>query len=895
MKKFILSLVVFISLRSLQATTIEIKSSDYVVQAGDSFVVKVDISGVSDLKGFEFQLSYNKELFEYQSINKGESFIDFNEYVKTIDSSSGKITYITTLSTPGAGVTIDISTVTIFSIIFKASSTKTGTGAVNLDYVLLGDSNGFEISYSTPSSKMEITVQPQPTSFNGVVNSTGQITWSWKDNADNEDGYRVWGPTSIVQSLPADTTYWIETGLSANTSYYRYVQAYNSAGVVDSPSVIKYTFADVPANLTSSNQGATTIDLSWSGNGTRYAIERSTNGVDWSYIIQWDDNQTQTTYQDTGLSIGTTYWYRVRAYNGEGIITSASNEISVKTLLAYLDVRGIKDPVAAGTPSDIIIEVVDENGSRVTDYTGTIRFTSDDTQAVLPDDYTFTSLDAGIHTFIDGVTFNTIGEHYLCVTDIKDNRITGKQNNITVTDETPPEPVADLLATPIEGAKIRLDWVKSVSEDADKYRIYYSTTPEIDYDEIRDTVLHPTTTWITPQLEAGKTYYFVVRTVDKTDNEEQNENIVSATVEESLIEAVKAVIKIPQNGKKVSGNRLMVMAEIIVGEISNVKNILFEYKKEEDTVWQTIPAANSNHPNPDSEYPYFIHWDVSSLTEGKYNIRAIATDVYDVSDSNPGYITIEIDHSNPDIEERMNEAGEQERKERIDNRRNNIVKVGDNKKNTVTQVIIPEGAISTETAKISVIVNPKNPPQPSEKINPVDEYREIELEGAELTNEVSIIIPYKDEDDDGKVDGKEVPENTLSAFYYDEDRGKWEKITTELDFENNIATVKTTHFTLFALFGVPASVYNNVRVYPNPFKPSKGHSYIKFDNLTANTKIQIFDLAGKLIWEKEDIDVGEATWQVVNQAGEEVASGVYICLFTNDLGEKRIVKVVVIR
>ncbi|RLD16491.1 MAG: hypothetical protein DRI36_05615 [Caldiserica bacterium] len=757
---------------------------------------------------------------------------------------------------------------------------------------------GIPSEFDLPVATVTLQKPPlSPTKFSGVALGNDKIMWSWIDNATNEEGYRIISSTggNISGDLPADTTYWIETGLSANTSYYRYVQVFNSVGVVNSLPVVKYTFADVPANLTSSSQGATAINLSWSGNGTRYAIERSTNGVDWSYIIQWQDNLTLTTYQDTGLSIGTTYWYRVRAYNGDQIITSASNEISVKTLSAYLDVRGIKDLVVAGTPSDIIVEVVDENGNRVTDYTGTIRFTSDDTQAVLPDDYTFTSLDAGIHTFINGVTFNTIGEHYLSVTDIKDNRISGKQDNITVRDGTPPEPVADLIATLLEGAKIRLDWVKSVSEDADKYRIYYSTIPEIDYNEIKATVLHPTTTWTSPQLEVGKTYYFVVRTVDKSGNEEQNENIVSATVEESLTGLVKAVIKIPQNGKKVSGNRLMVMAEVVVGEISEVKNILFEYKKEDDTVWQTIPAANFNHPNPDSEYPYFIHWDVSSLAEGRYNIRAVATDIYDVSDSNPGYITIEIDHSNPDIEEKLNLVGEQERKEKIDNRRNNVIKVGDNKENTITQVIIPEGAISTETAKILVVVNPVNPPPPSKDINPIDEYREIKLEGAELTGEVSIIIPYKDEDDDGKVDGKGVPEDTLSAFYYDEDRGKWEKITTELDFENNIATVKTTHFTLFALFGVPANDYSNVRVYPNPFKPSKGHNYIKFDNLTANTKIQIFDLAGKLIWEKENIDVGEAAWNVVNQAGEEVASGVYICLFTNDLGERRIVKVVVIR
>jgi len=459
-----------------------------------------------------------------------------------------------------------------------------------------------------------------------------------------------------------------------------------------------------------------------------------------------------------------------------------------------------------------------------------------------------------------------------------------------------PIAVYNLKVIPVGNSKIKLTWKKSVSEDADKYRIYYSTVSNfIDYSEPKDTVSHPVETWTSPQLEAGKTYYFVVRTVDKTNNEEQNENVVSATVIENLAGVVKAAIKIPQNGKKVSGNRLMVMAEITVGEISDVKNVLFEYKKESDNVWQTILAANPNHTNPDFEHPYFIHWNVSGLEEGKYNIRAVVTDIQNISDAIPGYITVEIDHFEPDIEEGENADGEQERKEKIDNRKNNIIKIGDDDKNTVTQVIIPEGAISTETAKIFVIVNPNNSPEPSGKINSINEYRKIELEGAELTGEVSIIIPYKDEDNDKKVDGTDIPENTLSAFYYDESRRKWKKLTTELDLENNIVTVRTSHFTLFALFGAPADDYSNVSVYPNPFKPSKGHTYIKFDNLTVDTKMQILTLAGALVWEREDIDAGEVTWEVINQSGREVASGVYICLIINDFGEKKIVKVVVVR
>ena len=42
-----------------------------------------------------------------------------------------------------------------------------------------------------------------------------------------------------------------------------------------------------------------------------------------------------------------------------------------------------------------------------TNYTGTVHFTSTDSQAGLPGNYTFTSGDNGVHTFTNGITFKT--------------------------------------------------------------------------------------------------------------------------------------------------------------------------------------------------------------------------------------------------------------------------------------------------------------------------------------------------------------------------------------------------------------------------------------------------------------------------------------------------------
>ena len=93
-----------------------------------------------------------------------------------------------------------------------------------------------------------------------------------------------------------------------------------------------------------------------------------------------------------------------------------------------------------------------------------------------------------------------------------------------------------------------------------------------------------------------------------------------------------------------------------------------------------------------------------------------------------------------------------------------------------------------------------------------------------------------------------------------------------------------------------AEDFAGARVYPNPFKPSLGHTYIKFDNLSYGTNIKVYTLSGDLVWEKENVTASEVIWNAgVNTAGYKLASGLYICLLTNDVGDKRILKLVILR
>ena len=87
----------------------------------------------------------------------------------------------------------------------------------------------------------------------------------------------------------------------------------------------------------------------------------------------------------------------------------------------------------AGTAFQFTVTVKDVvRGVTDTAYRGTIHFTSSDNFAVLPADYTFTSVDSGVHTFT--ATLNSSGQQTITGTDTSDATITG---SLTITISNP--------------------------------------------------------------------------------------------------------------------------------------------------------------------------------------------------------------------------------------------------------------------------------------------------------------------------------------------------------------------------------------------------------------------------------------------------------------------------
>jgi hypothetical protein len=155
--------------------------------------------------------------------------------------------------------------------------------------------------------------------------SSSRIVLNWTDNAANEAGFKVERGTdgvvfSQVALLGANATTFSNTNLAANTTYYYRVRAYEGANHSDysnAASAVTLAAPPAPTNLVTTVTSSSRIDLRWTDNSTYEAgfkIERSTDGVNFSQIGTMFANGT--TYSNTNLSAGATYYYRVRAYDG---------------------------------------------------------------------------------------------------------------------------------------------------------------------------------------------------------------------------------------------------------------------------------------------------------------------------------------------------------------------------------------------------------------------------------------------------------------------------------------------------------------------------------------------------------------------------------------------------
>ncbi|MFA5976323.1 MAG: T9SS type A sorting domain-containing protein [Elusimicrobiota bacterium] len=101
--------------------------------------------------------------------------------------------------------------------------------------------------------------------------------------------------------------------------------------------------------------------------------------------------------------------------------------------------------------------------------------------------------------------------------------------------------------------------------------------------------------------------------------------------------------------------------------------------------------------------------------------------------------------------------------------------------------------------------------------------------------------------------------------------------------------------TASARITLQASDLSTIRIYPNPWRKDKhqGHP-VTFDTLPPNSTVKIYTLSGH--WVKTlATSTASVEWNLDNDAGDKVASGIYLYVITNNQGQKTRGKLVVIK
>ena len=364
-----------------------------------------------------------------------------------------------------------------------------------------------------------------PTGLTATAVDSTRIDLSWTAPTDtgtsaitayrievSSDSAASW--TDLVANTGSTAMTYQHTGLSASTTRHYRVSAINGAGQGLASNVANATTRrggvtasppGAPTNLRAAAASATEIDLSWTAPAdtgtsaiTGYRIEVSTDGGGTWTNLAANTASTATTYRDTGLAIGVTRHYRVRAINTAG--TSDPSNVAFASTSAAVPGAPTNLEAEAVSPTEVELDwdaPASDGGSPITGYR--IEYRTDggqwtdleeDTESTATS-HTHRRASAGTRYYYRVRAINAVGE-------------SDPSNRAEATTEaTAPDAPTGLVARAVDEGRIDLSWTAPQYDGGSEiigYRIEVSYG-SVNWEVLTENTESPTTTWSHTDLD----------------------------------------------------------------------------------------------------------------------------------------------------------------------------------------------------------------------------------------------------------------------------------------------------------------------------------------------------------------------------------------------------------
>ncbi len=238
--------------------------------------------------------------------------------------------------------------------------------------------NSNDVVTADGASTSVYTLLKTPTISAPQVLSNQSIRWNFTDTGNNEEGFKVYNGNGdlVATCVGVNLSYCDETSLNANTSYTRYVKAYNAnTESAASSTQSAVTHASVPSVVgIAGTQGRVSFNLSMNGNpgGTEVLIQDETTGYYYNsqtgelvaspYWFEYVS--TGTDFLVNNLQANTQYSLKVKARNSENVETSFSPVSSVYTHAVVPSIESVDGL----TPTSLKVVLATEGNPSTTEY-----------------------------------------------------------------------------------------------------------------------------------------------------------------------------------------------------------------------------------------------------------------------------------------------------------------------------------------------------------------------------------------------------------------------------------------------------------------------------------------------------------------------------------------------